>query len=203
MDQSTSRAAGPAPSGPRLAAERDGPPSTTMSRGVRFTGLGDMRFGRQCAFWVFRWSWTKPRLHESYRRVSPKIFGVGRNHYCWFSEPCCGSFAPRGAVLIAYSLAFATISPKAFPPGTAFEPVPWTLGFYALFTAARLALAYRGRLRGGFIALSVVVDMAVLMIAISSEPARSRWSLPQGLRCSGPMRQQTGGNLPFRPGEPL
>jgi adenylate cyclase len=72
------------------------------------------------------------------------------------------------ASAIVFFAAVYAISPKAFPPDTAFQPVPWTLGLYALFTAARLALAYRGRLRGGIIALSVVVDMTVLMITIWS-----------------------------------
>jgi adenylate cyclase len=69
---------------------------------------------------------------------------------------------------IIFFAAVYTISPKAFPPGTAFEPVPWTLGIYALFTALRLALAYRERLTRPFIALSVLVDMMVLMITIWS-----------------------------------
>ena len=60
------------------------------------------------------------------------------------------------------------ISPKAFPAGTPFEPVSWTLGIYGLFAAGRLVLAHRGRLSRGFVALSVVVDIAVLMITIWS-----------------------------------
>lgn len=60
------------------------------------------------------------------------------------------------------------ISPKAFPPGTRFQPVPWTLSIYAMFTAARIVLAYRRRLSRGFLTLSVVVDMGVLMITIWS-----------------------------------
>ena len=72
------------------------------------------------------------------------------------------------ASAIVFFGALYAISPKAFPPGTAFEPVPWTLGFYAIFTAARLVLAYRGRLHGGLIALSVVVDIVVLMVTIWS-----------------------------------
>ena len=60
------------------------------------------------------------------------------------------------------------ISPKAFPAGTPFQPVQWTLAIYGLFTAGRLLLAYRGRLSRGFVALSVVVDILVLMITIWS-----------------------------------
>jgi adenylate cyclase len=76
-----------------------------------------------------------------------------------------------GWVQASAILFFATVymvSPKAFPPDTPFEPVPWVLGFYALFTAIRLWLAYRGRLGRVLVALSVVLDMAVLMITIWS-----------------------------------
>ncbi|HEX2152028.1 MAG TPA: adenylate/guanylate cyclase domain-containing protein [Stellaceae bacterium] len=71
-----------------------------------------------------------------------------------------------GAVVL-FAIVY-TISPKAFPPDTPFEPVPWVLGFYALFTAIRLWLAYRGRLGRFLVALSVVLDMAVLMVTIWS-----------------------------------
>jgi adenylate cyclase len=72
------------------------------------------------------------------------------------------------AAVIVFFAALCAISPKAFPAGTAFHPVPWTLAIYALFTAGRLFLAHRGRLHRGFVVLSVIVDIAVLMIAIWS-----------------------------------
>ena len=71
-----------------------------------------------------------------------------------------------GAVVL-FAVVYA-ISPKAFPADRPFEPVPWVLGFYALFTAGRLWLAYRNRLGRVLVALSVVIDMAVLMITIWS-----------------------------------
>jgi hypothetical protein len=43
-----------------------------------------------------------------------------------------------------------------------------TLGAYALFTALCLLLAYRGLLRTWSLAISVVIDIAVLMITIWS-----------------------------------
>jgi hypothetical protein len=61
-----------------------------------------------------------------------------------------------------------TIAPKAFPPDVPFEPVPWTLGAYAGFTLLRLWLAWRRLLRGWFLALSVIVDITVLMVTIWS-----------------------------------
>ncbi len=72
------------------------------------------------------------------------------------------------AGLILFFAILYTISPKSFSASTPFQPVPWTLGVYALFTAGRLVLAYRGRLTRSFVALSVVVDITVLMITIWS-----------------------------------
>lgn len=76
-----------------------------------------------------------------------------------------------GWVQLAATLFFAVLyglSPKAFPPDVPFRPVPATLGAYALFTLLRLYLAYRHRLRPWLLALSVAVDMLVLMITIWS-----------------------------------
>lgn len=76
---------------------------------------------------------------------------------CWMQIAAIAFFA------VVYSLA-----PKAFAPSMRLAPVPVTLGAYALFTAIRLILAYRSALRSWFLALSVVVDIAVLMITIWS-----------------------------------
>jgi class 3 adenylate cyclase len=73
----------------------------------------------------------------------------------------------QAGAIVFFAIVYA-ISPKAFPAGTPFEPVPWVLGIYALFTAGRLALAYRGNLSRGVVALSVVVDITVLMVTIWS-----------------------------------
>lgn len=61
-----------------------------------------------------------------------------------------------------------TLAPKAFPPDVPFEPVPVALAVYAAFTLLRLWLAIERRLRPWFLALSVVVDIAVLMVTIWS-----------------------------------
>jgi adenylate cyclase len=61
-----------------------------------------------------------------------------------------------------------TIAPKAFPADVPFEPVPWTLGVYAVFTLLRLWLALRRLLTTWFLALSVIVDVTVLMVTIWS-----------------------------------
>jgi len=69
---------------------------------------------------------------------------------------------------IAFFGAFYALTPKAFPAHVPFHPVPWALGLYFLFTAFRLLLALRGRLNRAFLSLSVVVDIAVLMVTIWS-----------------------------------
>ncbi len=60
------------------------------------------------------------------------------------------------------------IAPKTFDPDAMFAPVPWTLGFYFVFTLIRLTLAYRRRLPNWMITLSVVIDMTVLLVTIWS-----------------------------------
>lgn len=69
---------------------------------------------------------------------------------------------------IAFFGAFYALTPKAFPPSVPFEPVPWALALYALFTGLRLRLAVRDRLSPAFLGLSVVVDIAVIMLTIWS-----------------------------------
>jgi adenylate cyclase len=71
-----------------------------------------------------------------------------------------------GWVQLGVVAAFGTLyalAPKTFEPDAEFVPVPWALGFYLGFTLLRLALAYRRTLPGWFLALSVVIDMALLM----------------------------------------
>jgi adenylate cyclase len=72
-------------------------------------------------------------------------------------------FVAIGTFAVLYSL-----TPKAFPPGVPFEPVPMALAAYGLFTLVRFALALRRRLPGWFLSLSVVVDIALLMLTIWS-----------------------------------
>jgi adenylate cyclase len=63
--------------------------------------------------------------------------------------------------------ALYTLTPKGFDPqAVPFEPVPVTLAVYTGFTLIRLWLAWRRRLQPWFLALSVVVDISVLMITI-------------------------------------
>jgi adenylate cyclase len=70
---------------------------------------------------------------------------------------------------IAAFAALYTLTPKAFDPrAVPFEPVPVTLTVYAGFTLLRLWLAWQRRLAAWFLALSVLVDISVLMITIWS-----------------------------------
>ena len=100
---------------------------------------------------------AEPALPERIRRDIEQLQDAGEITVGW----------TQAAAIVFFAAVYA-ISPKAFPAGTPFEPIPWTLGIYALFTAGRVFLAYRGRLSRGFVALSVVVDVTVLMITIWS-----------------------------------
>jgi adenylate cyclase len=100
---------------------------------------------------------AKPALPERIRRDIERQQEAGEIIVGW----------TQVAAIVFFAAVYA-ISPKAFPAGTPFQPVPWTLGIYGLFTAGRLVLAYRGQLSRGFVALSVVVDILVLMITIWS-----------------------------------
>jgi adenylate cyclase len=108
------------------------------------------------ASFVFDWR-TKGALPERIRRDIERQQEAGEIIVGW----------TQVAAVVFFAVVYA-ISPKAFPAGTPFEPVPWTLGIYGLFTAGGLVLAYRGRLSRGFVAISVVVDILVLMLTIWS-----------------------------------
>ena len=71
-------------------------------------------------------------------------------------------------IAIGFFASLYAMTPKAFPPEVPFEPVPWTLSAYGLFTVLRCWLAVRRRLGRWFLRLSVVVDIVVLMLTIWS-----------------------------------
>jgi adenylate cyclase len=73
----------------------------------------------------------------------------------------------QAAAVLSWALLYA-ISRKTFPAGAPFEPVPWTLGIYGLFIAGKLFLVYERRLKDWHVALSIVVDVSVLIILIWS-----------------------------------
>jgi len=65
------------------------------------------------------------------------------------------------AVVITFGTLYA-VAPKTFSDAM-FAPVPWALMAYGGFTLMRLALAYADKLPRWFLALSVVIDMMLLM----------------------------------------
>ncbi len=71
------------------------------------------------------------------------------------------------SIVILFGVLY-TLSPKTYPPDVTFQPVPLALGLYLGFTLGRLWLAARRPLPGWLVALSVVVDMALLMVTIWS-----------------------------------
>jgi adenylate cyclase len=73
----------------------------------------------------------------------------------------------EAAALLAWALLYVT-SRKTAPANAPFEPVPWTLAAYGLFVAGRLVLSYRGILFNWHVALSIFVDITVLMVLIWS-----------------------------------
>ena len=82
----------------------------------------------------------------------------------------------RGEIMVGWVqmvavLTFAMLyaaSPKTFSTDAPFAPVPWALGAYFCFTVLRLFLAYRRLLPKWLLAVSVVIDMALLMVTIWS-----------------------------------
>ena len=76
------------------------------------------------------------------------------------------SFVQLAIVLIFGAL--FVIAPRPFEGEIGFELTPWALGLYLVFTVVRLIASYRVRLPGWFLTVSVVADMALLMVLIWS-----------------------------------
>lgn len=72
------------------------------------------------------------------------------------------------AALVATFALLYVLSRKTAPVDAGFHPVPWALAIYAVFTAWRLYLAYRNRLKHAMLMVSVIADMSLLMITIWS-----------------------------------
>lgn len=73
----------------------------------------------------------------------------------------------QATLVVTFTLLYA-FSRKTAPLDAGFHPVPWALAIYAIFTTWRLYLAYRNRLTHAMLVVSVVADMALLMITIWS-----------------------------------
>lgn len=71
------------------------------------------------------------------------------------------------AVVVSFALLFVVAPrPQDAPTRMLAEPVPIALGVYAAFTLARLAIAYRWRIPGGLLVLSILADIALLIALI-------------------------------------
>lgn len=70
-------------------------------------------------------------------------------------------------VVSTFSILYA-LSPTVFSIGNTIRLVPYILALYFFFTLIRLYLAYYHRLPGWFVGLSVIADIALLMITIWS-----------------------------------
>jgi adenylate cyclase len=73
----------------------------------------------------------------------------------------------QAGLVAAFAVLYA-FSRKTFPVDAAFHPVPWALAVYAAFTAWRLHRAYDGRITHALRMVSIVFDVAVLMVTIWS-----------------------------------
>ena len=70
-------------------------------------------------------------------------------------------------VVVTFSILY-TLAPKTFREDATLEPVPWVLACYLAFTLLRLVLAHKRILPDWFLYVSVVIDMALLMVLIWS-----------------------------------
>ncbi|HEX9570410.1 MAG TPA: adenylate/guanylate cyclase domain-containing protein, partial [Rhodospirillales bacterium] len=70
-------------------------------------------------------------------------------------------------MLVVIFGALYTLAPKT-AVGAPFQPVPWALSAYFVFTMIRLVGAHRGRLPNWLLMVSVIMDMGLLMILIWS-----------------------------------
>ncbi len=85
---------------------------------------------------------------------------------------------------IAFFAVLYSLARKTFPEDAKLEPVPWALGFYFVFTVIRLALAHARRLPQWMIVVSIVVDIAVLLVTIWS--FHIQYMQPPGFSLKGP-----------------
>lgn len=71
------------------------------------------------------------------------------------------------AIVVVFGTLFL-ISPRPDTAAAAFHLTPWALGAYLVFSLVRFLTSLRMRLPGWFLTLSVIADMALLMVLIWS-----------------------------------
>jgi len=85
---------------------------------------------------------------------------------------------------VAFFALLYTLARKTFPADATLEPVPWALGFYFVFTVIRLVLAHLRRLPQWMVLVSIVVDIAVLIVTIWA--FHIQYMQPAGFSLKGP-----------------
>ena len=103
---------------------------------------------------IHNWLAAKPTVSNIPKRITENI-----EHQQQASEKIIGW--SQLAIVIAFTVLY-TLTPKTFSEAASFEPVPWALAAYLLFTLLRLYLSYRTNLNFVFLLLSIVVDIALL-----------------------------------------
>ena len=103
---------------------------------------------------IHNWLAAKPTVSDIPRRITENI-----EHQQQASERIIG-WTQLG-IVIAFTILY-TLTPKTFSETASFEPVPWALTAYMLFTLLRLYLSYKTNLHFIFLLLSIVVDIALL-----------------------------------------
>ncbi|TDQ84089.1 adenylate cyclase [Dongia mobilis] len=72
------------------------------------------------------------------------------------------------AIILAIWTGLYLAAPRAFPEDVMFEPVPWTLGLYAVILGVRLWLSLMNRLSDLLVGLFILFDVSALMVLIWS-----------------------------------
>ena len=67
------------------------------------------------------------------------------------------------AVVMVFGILYS-VAPKTVSAEKTFEIVPWFLAGYLLLTVIRLFLAYRSRIPGPLLYVSVIIDMSLLLV---------------------------------------
>lgn len=103
---------------------------------------------------IHNWLAAKSTVKDIPQRITKNI-----EHQQQASEKIIGW--TQLAIVVAFAFLY-TLSPKTFAETASFEPVPWALAAYLLFTLLRLFLSYRTKLSFVFLLVSIIVDMALL-----------------------------------------
>ena len=101
--------------------------------------------------------WLSSAKHEA---ALPEKVRIAINEQQDSSERLIGWI--QISILFVFTILYM-LAPNTLPSGAAFEPVPYFLSAYFVFTCIRLYLSYKISLPTWILVLSVLVDMALLM----------------------------------------